>query len=96
MTPRRVRKLGELFFFFGGGDPHLRSHSVYFSHDIPAFTKKNFFFFLTVFWQTTLLENRVTCISEAFVSVLMESIWLLERKISRSEYVSSLTFLSFL
>ena len=48
MTPRRVRKLGELFFFWGG-DPYLRSHSVYFSHDIPAFTKKNFFFFSQCF-----------------------------------------------
>jgi hypothetical protein len=43
----------------------------------------------SVFWQTTLLENRVTLISEVFDLVLMASIWLLERKISRSDYISS-------
>ena len=51
-----------------------------------------FFSHTTVFWRTTQLE---TCIYEVFVLALMASIWLLERTISRSGYVSSLFFSSF-
>jgi hypothetical protein len=93
MTRRRVRKLGEYFLFFcasfsfGHTWPNL-DQRFKFHHFIPmTYTRLlNDYFLLShtsVFWQTTLLKNRVTCISEVFVSVLMASFWPLERKISR-------------
>jgi hypothetical protein len=92
MTRKRVKKLGEYFRFLLSllviFCPYL-DHFLHFILMTYMFTQL-FFSHTSVFWQTTLLENRVTCISEVFVSVLMASIWLLERKISRSEYVSSL------
>ena len=76
-----------LFFFFSFAVPSNRFVPMHY-----MFTETVLFSHTTVFWQTTLLESLVTCIYEVFVSVLMASIWLLERKISRSEYVSSLLF----
>ena len=90
MTRRRVRKLGDYFLVFSAS---FSLFSPLFGHHFIPMTymfTQQLFFLTSAFWQTTL--NRVTCISEVFVSVLMASIWLLERKISESEYVSSLLF----
>ena len=88
MIPRRVRKFGKYFSrFLTSFSTRLLFFWPYYLDLFPPMTYYTFiyfFFHIVVFWQTTLLKDRMTSISEVFVSVLMASIWLLERKIRRS------------
>ena len=89
MTRRRFRKTWWVFSCL------FRSSRLFFGRTFIISTY-DLYVYWTFFSLSQCFGRRLcwwlTCISEVFVLVLMTSICLLERKISRSEYVSSLPF----